>query len=69
MVTHDGHHFNDEALALALDLEATGHTLRASNGQLLVTNKTTLTTAQIDAIRKHRLQLLGIAGYESARIL
>lgn len=69
MVTHDGHHFDNAALALALQLESEGHTLRASNGQLLVTNKATLTAEQIAAIRQHRLMLLGICGYETARVI
>jgi hypothetical protein len=69
MVTHDGMHFDDDAVALALDLERAGHTLTAKDGVLTCTNKATLTPDQIAAIRKHRLMLLGIVGYESTRTL
>lgn len=55
---------NDDAVALALQLEADGHVLSVKDGKLIVSNGATLTDAQKAAIRQHRLQLLGIIGYE-----
>lgn len=69
MVTHDGMHFADDAVALALDLERANHRLTAKDGLLTVTNKAALTADQIAAIRRHRLMLLAVAGYESKRKL
>jgi hypothetical protein len=68
VVTHDGMHFHDEAVVLALRLEQVGHMLTASNGQLTVTNRTQLTAEDIAAIKQHRLMLLGIAGYTTTRV-
>jgi hypothetical protein len=67
MVTHDGMHFHDESVVLALRLEQVGHMLTATNGQLTVTNRAKLTAEDIAAIKRHRGQLLGIVGYESKR--
>lgn len=55
---------NDDAVALALHLESDGHVLSVKDGKLIVSNGATLTDVQKAAIRQHRLQLLGIIGYE-----
>jgi hypothetical protein len=51
-----------DAIALALALEALGHTLTAKDGKLLVSNGAALTAEQRAQITQQRLQLLAIAG-------
>jgi hypothetical protein len=54
-----------EALALALVLEAQGHTVTAHNGRLRVTHLDRLADPVIPAIRRARFHLLAIAAYEA----
>lgn len=52
------------AIALAVALEDTGHALSVRDGQLLVTNGSTLTPEQRAAIRGAKWHLMAFAGYE-----
>lgn len=60
---------NNDALALALQLEGSGHVLSVRDGRLLVTNGSTLTQAERDDIARHRLHLMVIAGYQAPEIV
>lgn len=60
-----GLHVDAEALALAVRLEAAGHTLSAKDGVLLVTNGSTLTEEDRAAITRLKRHLLAIAAYEA----
>ncbi len=56
---------DDAALACALALEFAGHALTAREGQLLVSQASTLTATERAAIRQHQRQLLTIAAYRA----
>ena len=55
---------DDAALAFCLALEFRGHQLTAREGQLLVSQASTLTADDRAQIRRHRLMLLAIADYQ-----
>ena len=53
-----------DAVVLAISLEDRGHVLRAVGQSLYVANRNQLSSEQIDAIKRHRTDLLAIARYE-----
>jgi hypothetical protein len=55
----------EEAIALALELENAGVTLTAKDGVLVASPASALTPAQIAAIRGMKFQLLAVAGYDA----
>lgn len=55
---------HDDAIRLAVDLEACGHVMTEKDGKLVVSNGSTLTAADRAAITRWRWHLLAIAGYE-----
>lgn len=61
--------FNDEAVALALDLEAAGHGLSVHEGRLMVAQGRKLSDDQRAAIRRHLIQLIVIATYKAPEVL
>lgn len=59
----------EDAVLLAIDLEARGHVLSVKDGALLVTNGGALTAtdrAQITATKKH---LMAIATYQAPEVI
>jgi hypothetical protein len=59
---------DDAAIALALALEARGHVMTATDGELRVSNGAALTAADRELIRRYRFHLLEIVGgtYDAA---
>lgn len=55
----------EDAVLLALDLEARGHVLTTRDGTLRVTNGATLTAADTAAIKELKRHLMEIAAYEA----
>ena len=55
----------DSAIALALALEARGHTMQARDGKLVISNGSALTEQDRAGIVRDRLHLLAIAAYEA----
>ena len=55
----------EDAIALAIDLENAGVTLTAKDGVLVASPASALTPAQIAAIRGMKFQLLAIAAYDA----
>jgi hypothetical protein len=55
----------EDAVRLALDLEARGHLLTTRDGTLRVTNGATLTAADTAAIKDTKRHLMEIAAYEA----
>lgn len=56
---------HNDAIALAIALEATGHVLSVKDGRLLVTQGSRLTPAHRDSIARHRFHLMAIADYSA----
>ena len=54
----------EDALLLALALEAAGHEMRVTNGVLTVTNGSALTPEQRQQISAVKFHLMAIAAYE-----
>jgi len=52
----------EDAMRLALDLDARGHSLTARDGKLVVGNGSLLTAADLAQIKSLRWHLLAIAG-------
>lgn len=61
---HGGLLVEDEALALALDLERRGHMLTADTGALFVSEPSSLTEQDRAAIRRLKFHLLAIVTYD-----
>lgn len=55
----------EDAVLLALSLEARGHVLTTRDGTLRVTNGATLTAVDTAAIKDTKLHLMEIAAYEA----
>ena len=60
----DGPIVRDDAVALALSLEARGHTLTTKDGVLTVSDGSKLTAEDRAAIARVRLHLMAIVGYD-----
>lgn len=59
-----GTRVDDDAIRLAVDLEARGHVMTVKDGKLVVSQGSTLTAVDRAAITRLRWHLLAIAGYE-----
>lgn len=59
----DGPLISQDAVLLALDLEARGHTMAARDGKLIVSDGSKLTTADREAIGQARRHLLAFVSY------
>lgn len=56
---------NEDAVILALALEAKGHALSVKDGALVVTNGSALSLDDRASIKRLRLHLMAVAAYEA----
>lgn len=63
LALHDGPTLPVSAINLALGLEALGHTLGVSDGKLVVSDGSKLTTEDRAAIKQWRLHLMALVVY------